>query len=267
MSSLVRVDEHLAINRAFKMREFNDLLEKAMVREGKETKKVSFAPSGLGYAGKCPRYWYYAFNGAYFEYSSDAPAVANMNAGTDSGARLAKMLDTAGILVDDEVEVNTIGHETFPPIRGYIDAIINWQGEELLVEVKTTKSTTWQYRVNGHMVPGYQLLQLLIYMYVTDHEKGMFLTENKDTHEIFVLPIKMTAERKAMVESVFKWMHKVKENADNGELPLRPFNKSSLECKGCAVRNTCWEGWTRGKVNGKDPNPGQVDLPPLEVPK
>lgn len=267
MTNLVRVDEHLAINRAFKMKEFNDLLEKSLKRDSKVTTKKSFAPSGLGYSGACPRYWYYAFNGAYFEYDSEPTAIANMNAGSDSGIRLANMLGAAGILKDAEVEVNTIGHDIFPPIRGYIDAIIDWQGEELVVEVKTTRSSTWNYRVNGQTVPDYQMIQLLIYMYVTNHEKGMFLTENKDTHEIFVLPVKMTQERKEMVESVFEWMHTVKKNADEKKLPTRPFNKSSMQCKGCAVSSTCWEGWTRGKVNGTDPNPGEVTIPLLEISK
>lgn len=267
MSELVRVDEHKAINRAFGTKELNELLTKAMGRESKETTKVSFAPSGLGYSGSCPRYWFYAFNGSMFEYSSDPLAVANMNAGTDSGARLAKMLDRAGILVADEVEVNTIGHETLPPIRGYIDAIVEWQGEEVLVEVKTTKSATWNSRVINFAVPGYQLVQLLIYMYIKNIDKGFFLTENKDTHEIFIFPVKMNDENRALVEKIFGWMKEVRQNALEGELPKRPFNKSSLQCKGCAVKNTCWEGWTRGKVNGTDPNPGIVDLPPLELPK
>lgn len=266
MSELVRTDLHIGINRAFGTDKLNEVLSKAMERESKETKKVSFAPSGLGYSGSCPRYWHYAFNGAYFEYNTSPLAMANMNAGTDSGARLANLLDSARLLVDAEVEVNTIDDETLPPIRGYIDAIINWQGEEVLVEVKTCKSSTWNMRVLNHTVPGYQLVQLLIYMYVTNHDRGFFLTENKDTHEIFIFPVKMNSENKALVERVLEWMRQVKAQADK-ELPTRPFNKSSLQCKGCAVSSTCWEGWTRGKVNGTDPNPGTVDLPVLELPK
>jgi CRISPR/Cas system-associated exonuclease Cas4 (RecB family) len=265
MSQLVRANEHIARNRAFGTQELNDVLEKAMQRESKFSTKKSFAPSGLGYSGSCPRYWYYAFNGANFEYDTAATAVANMNAGTDAGARLAKLLDDAGILVDAEQEVNTIEHETYPPIRGYIDAIVNWKGEELVVEVKTTRNGTWNTRVLSNSVPGYQLVQLLIYMYVTNHDKGFFLTENKDTHELFILPIKMTDEYCEYVESIFDWMRNVKENADNGELPTRPFTKSSVQCKGCPVRNECWDGFVRGSVNGSDPNPGTVELPVLEI--
>lgn len=260
---LVRHNEHFAMNRSFGVREFGELLTKSMERESKWTKKTSFAPSGLGYSGSCPRYWYYAFNGANFVYDTTAPAMANMNAGSDSGKRLADLLEKTGILIEAEKPAK----HSDPPIGGFIDAIVNWKNDEVVVEIKTTKAQTWNHRVTTNSVPGYQLIQLLIYMYVENKERGFFLTENKDTHELFILPVKMTEENKKFVERVFDWMRTVKDNAENGELPTRPFNKSSMQCKGCAVKDTCWQGWTRGKVNGTDPAPGTVDLPVLEIPK
>lgn len=260
---LVKVNSHLAMNRAFDTQALNDLLTQAMKRENKFTKKKSFAPSGLGYSGACPRYWYLAFQGADFVYDTTAPAMANMNAGSASGERLAKVLDQAGILIEAEA----IAQHEDPPIFGYIDGIVEWQDQQVVVEIKTCKSSTWNMRVLSNSVPGYQMIQLLIYMYVKGIDRGFFMTENKDTHELFILPVKMNDANRALVERVFDWMRTIKKNADEGELPTRPFNKSSMQCKGCAVRETCWEGWTRGKVNGTDPNPGTVDLPVLELPK
>lgn len=263
MTDLVKANEHIQINKGFGTKEFGDLLESVMGRESKETQKKSFAPASLGYNGSCPRFWYYAFNGANFEYDTEAVAIANMDAGSDSGRRLAKLLGKAGILISDEVEVR----QEDPPIFGYIDAIVDWKGEHVPVEIKTTKTETWQMRATNNTVPGYQLVQLLIYMRVMGFARGFFLTENKNTHELFILPVRMTDERKELIDNIFEWMRVVKDNADNGELPKRPFTKSSFPCKGCPVKNTCWDGVTRGKVNGKDPNPGVVDLPPLIIPK
>jgi CRISPR/Cas system-associated exonuclease Cas4 (RecB family) len=263
MQKLVQANSQFAINQGFGTEEFGELLEKALKRPSKETTKKSFAPSGLGYSGSCPRYWYYAFNGAEFVYDTDAQAMANMNAGSDAGKRLADLLDKAGILVEAE----KVAKQEDPPIFGYIDAVVRWKGEEIPVEIKTCKTETWQSRANSNSVPGYQLVQLLIYMYVTGKQRGFFLTENKNTHEIFILPIRMTDENLELVEGIFEWMRTVKKNADDGKLPKRPFTKSSVQCKGCAVRDTCWAGVTRGSVNGQDPNPGVVDLPPLEIPK
>lgn len=261
---LVKNNEHTAIARGFGVKAFGEALETAMKREGKFTTKKSFAPSSLGYSGSCPRYWYYAFNGAEFEYDTDAPAMANMNAGSAAGERLAGVIDKAGLLVAAEMEVR---HQD-PPIFGYMDVLIDWKGEHVPGEIKTTKNETWQTRANSNSVPGYQMVQLLIYMYVLGYPRGFFLTENKNTHELFILPIRMTDERKEMIEGILEWMRKVKDNADNGELPKRPFTKSSMQCKGCAVKNTCWPAdYKRGSRNGNDSNPGTVDLPALVIPK
>lgn len=257
------LNDHLALNRAFGMKELNDLLSRALSRPDEEVKKKSFAPSGLGYASSCPRKWFYAFNGTTFQYESTPSAVANMEAGTDAGARWAKVFKKAGILVDDEVLVE---YED-PPIKGYIDAIVRWKGEEIPVEIKTTKNSTWHHRLNSNSVPGYQMIQLLIYMYITNKERGFFFTENKDENRVFVLPVKMTDERRKLVEETFAWMRMVKANADKGLLPTRPFIKSSIQCKGCQVRKVCWDGFKRGAVNGSDPAPGVVDLPVLRLPK
>lgn len=258
-------NEHFGLAKKFGVKELESVLEKAMERENKWTQKQSFAPSGLGYNGSCPRYWYYAFNGENFTYDTHPLAMANMNAGSDSGERLANLMDKAGILIAAEQEVNTIGSEEFPPIRGYIDAIVNWKGDEVVVEVKTCKSSTWNQRVASNTVPTYQLAQLLVYMYITKHDKGFFMTENKDTHELFILPVKMTANYRKLVEDIFDWMRTVYDNSINGELPTRPFNKSSMQCKGCPVRETCWDGWVRGSVNGNDDHPGTITLPVLEI--
>lgn len=258
MNQLIRANEHIKLNRAFGTQELNDVLEKALKREPEFKTKKSFAPSGLGYQGSCPRYWYYAFNGALFDYSNDALSVQNMDNGSAAGERIAKMFDKSGILVTAELPVR----HNDPPIFGFIDAIVNWKNEEVVVEVKTCKSSTWNSRVLKNEVPSYQMAQLLLYMYLTDHKKGFFFTENKDTHEVFVLPVKMNDDNRAMVEGWLEWMRTVYANK---ELPKRPFTKSSYQCKGCPVRDTCWEGWERGSVNGKDDNPGTIELEVLNL--
>jgi CRISPR/Cas system-associated exonuclease Cas4 (RecB family) len=267
IKKLVVNNDFLGVSKSFDTKAFGELLEEAYVTLGnrdKFTTKKSFAPSSVGYGkGNCPRYWYYAFNGADFKEDNDALSKANMMYGTEAGKRLAALLDEAGILIEAEVEVK---HED-PPIGGFMDALVKWQGEEIICEVKTTKQDQFNHRAASMKVPTYQLIQLLTYMKIFEKDKGFFLTENKNTGELLVVPIKMTEERKVFIEKVFQWMREVYDNAINGELPKRPFTQSSFECKSCPVKETCWEGYKRGSVNGTDPNPGTVDLPPLEVPK
>jgi CRISPR/Cas system-associated exonuclease Cas4 (RecB family) len=263
MADLVHNNEQHALMKGFGVKEFGELLEKAMQREPEFKTKTSFAPSSLGYTGSCPRYWYYAFNGAEFDYENDGPSIANMDQGSAAGERIAKLLGKAGLLVNAEVPVRL----TDPPVFGFIDAMVRWKGEVIPCEVKTTKAETWQYRATNNQVPGYQMLQLLIYMYATNTIRGFFITENKNTNQLWILPVIMTDERREFVEKVFEWMRTVQKNALEGELPTRPFTKASMQCKGCPVKKICWDGYKRGSKNGTDPNPGVVELPALEVPK
>lgn len=269
-TDLVKNAAGSALSVAFDTEEMAQVLEAASRKGGRQsgiTKKKSFAPSGLGYgSGKCPRYWYHAFHGAWFDYdNTTARERANMDAGTAAGDRIAKLFKSAGLLNSAEFEVKYDD----PPIFGYGDLAVTWQGEPMVGEVKTTKDESFQIRSAAMKPPGYQLIQLLIYMYVLQKEKGFFVTENKNSHELLILPVKMTDKNKKLVEDTLAWMRMVKKNSDEDKLPTRPFVKTSKECKGCPVRQTCWWSYDKGtqKRPAKDLRPGVIDLPILEVPK
>lgn len=268
MSDLISNNNFHALSKAFETEKLGELLEAASAKGGRNnkfTKKKSFAPSSFySYGnGVCPRYWHYAFNGAEFEYENTARQRANMDAGTAAGDRIAKLFERAGILVSAEAEVI---HED-PPIHGFMDLAVNWQGQEMIGEVKTTTEESFRKRAAAMSAPGYQLIQLLIYMKVFNKDKGFFVVENKNTHELLIIPVKMTAEHQELIDSVFKWMRAVHKNAMEGELPTRPFTKSSFNCKSCPVQKTCWPEGSYRRGGPNDPQPGTVDLPPLEVPK
>lgn len=269
MGDLIKNNNFHGISKAFDTEAMERALEEASARLGRPdgfTQKKSFAPSGVGYgSGTCPRYWYLAFHGANFKYDNTARQRANMDAGTAAGERIASMFKEAGIL--NSAEGKVIHND--PPIFGYLDLDVNWQGEDMIGEVKTTRDESFQMRASTMKPPGYQLIQLLIYMHVLKREKGFFCIENKNTHEILIIPIKMTPERQALVDYVLEWMRTVKRSSDNDELPKRPFTPKSMQCKSCPVWDDCWGGYIKetAKREGADPNPGVVDLPPLEVPK
>jgi CRISPR/Cas system-associated exonuclease Cas4 (RecB family) len=267
MGDLIKNNNHSALSKAFDTDAMEALLEEASAKMGRPngfTKKKSFAPSGVGYgSGTCPRYWYYAFHGANFVYDNTARQRANMDAGTAAGDRIAKLFAAAGILNASEFK---IVHED-PPIFGYGDLAVTWQGEQMVGEVKTTRTESFATRAAAMQAPGYQMIQLLIYMKVLGKDKGFFVIEDKNDHSLLVIPVKMTPERSALVEEVFKWMRTVKKASDEDKLPKRPFTPKSKECKSCPVWGVCWEGYKRGSVNGTDPAPGVIDLPPLKVPK
>lgn len=269
MGDLIKNNGFSPLLKKFEVEKMEAALEAASARLGRKngfTKKKSFAPSGVGYgSGRCPRYWYFAFHGANFVYNNTARQRANMDSGTAAGDRIAKVFQEAGILNSAEFKVV---HED-PPIFGYGDLAVTWQGEEMVGEVKTTRDESFQTRAATMKPPGYQLIQLLIYMHVLKKEKGFFVIENKNTHELVILPVKMTERNQEIVDGVLEWMRTVKAASDADTMPTRPFTPKSLECKSCPVWDDCWGGYVKktAKAEGADPNPGVVDLPPLVVPR
>lgn len=211
----------------------------------RERRKTSFAPSSIGFGhGKCPRYWYIAFDGATFVETNEPASWANMKSGIASHERLGELLQRSNLsLKGIEVEFT---HDD-PPIRGYIDVIIDRAGEEVIGEIKTTRTEAFRARQSKMQAPDYHLIQVLIYMYLRGAESGFFIYENKNDHQLLIMPVYMTDEHREYVERVLGWMRMVRHNWEERILPEIPFRKNAKECKGCPVRDTCFDESKYGK--------------------
>lgn len=224
-------------------------------RVGHTRAKKSFAPSNVGYgAGTCPRRWFYDFTGGFTRIDeTDAMSMANMAYGTEAHARLQKLFGKTDVLVDSEREV--VSEE--PPIFGFADLVIDWQGEETVGEIKTTTEASFISKKNKNAPAGYHLLQVLIYMKVLGLNKGFLLYENKNSQELLLLPVTWNVANKKLIDDTFEWMNMVRANWRAGKLPKRPFkSEKSVVCKTCPYLQFCW----------KDEE-GVVMLPTLVVPK
>lgn len=224
-------------------------------REPSDRAKKSFAPSGVGYgAGTCPRRWYYDFTGGVVRVDEpDSTSIANMDYGTEAHARLQKVFEKTGILVEAERKV--VSED--PPIFGYADLIINWQGEEAVGEIKTTSQESFVSKKAKNQPAGYHLLQVLLYMKVLDLNKGFLIYENKNTQALLILPVTWNVANTKLVDDTFEWMRNTYANWQEGNLPTRPFkSEKSVVCKTCPFLKHCWED-----------EEGVVDLPILEIPK
>ncbi len=215
--------------------------------------KTSFSPSSLGYgSGNCPRYWYLAFSGVMFIDNNNSQAIANMSQGTQAHERIQSIIKKMGVLKHEEYEIIN----EYPPVRGFIDVILDWNNEEVIGEIKTAKQESWDtYQSRMSPAPNH-LLQLLSYMKLKNVREGFFLYENKNTQEVLVIPITMNEKNTKIVEDLFTWMCEVYDNFKNGGLPMRPFVKSSSACKNCKIKKECWSGET-----------GTVQIEAFEPPK
>jgi CRISPR/Cas system-associated exonuclease Cas4 (RecB family) len=241
----------------FDANELASLLEESYMkqrRQDKHTQKKTFSPSTIGYGhGTCPRYWFLAFTGAPFVETVDALGIANMANGTQAHERIEKLFDDSGIRLGNEIEITMVD----PPIRGFADVEVDWKGEPVIGEIKTTRQEAFLVREASGKPSANHLFQILIYMRARDRKYGFLLYENKNSQEFLVIPIEMTERNAKILDNALDWMRTVYKSYQDETAPVRPWKKPVKICQGCPVKDWCWS----------DESPeGVADIPKMEVP-
>ena len=220
-------------------------------RGPKHTQKKTFAPSTIAFGhGECPRYWYLAFEGTTFEDNADAYGGANMTAGTKSHERIQQAMADADILIDSEFKVTW----NDPPIFGFGDVILDWGGEELLGEIKTMPMEGFEYRKAAGKPKLGHLIQLLIYMRILNKTRAVLIYENKNNHDLLILPVEINDYYVRWVNQTFEWMRTVRKAWEEKKLPEKNYRSNSRICKTCPLRATCdVAGKGEIKINSLEP--------------
>ena len=206
-------------------------------RVPRHTQKKTFAPSTIAFGhGECPRYWYLAFDGGTFEDNADAYAGANMNAGTKAHERIQEAMgNVPDFLVDSEFKI--ISED--PPIFGFGDVILNWEGKELLGEIKTMPMEAFEYRKAAGKPAKYHLVQLLIYMKILNKKEAVLIYENKNNHELLIIPVELNDYYVGWVNQTFDWLRSVRKAWVDRTMPEKNYRSNSKICKTCPLRATC----------------------------
>lgn len=226
----------------FNPRLFEKEYEKAILStrstEPEWKQKKSFSPSTLVYGkGTCPRYWHIAFTGALFTETYDSQGISNMDYGIESHVRIQTVMKNMGVLKQDEFKVVNEN----PPVFGYGDVLIDWEGEDVVGEIKTVGEASFIWRQTTGKPAIYHLVQLLIYMKILGLREGFIFYENRLDKKVVVVPVSNTEANKEIVREVFGWMQAVYDNWNSGgEIPTRPFRKNNKICQECPVFETCW---------------------------
>jgi CRISPR/Cas system-associated exonuclease Cas4 (RecB family) len=221
--------------------EMNELIETInsgyIAKRGpKHQQKKSFAPSTIAYGhGECPRYWYLAFEGGTFEDHADPFAGANMTNGTKSHERIQEAMKDAGIVVDSEFKITY----NDPPIFGFGDVLVDWKGEELLVEIKTAMQEGFEYRKRTGKIKTGHLIQLLIYMKILKKARAVVIYENKNNHELLAIPVNVNDYYIKWVDQAFEWMRTVRKAWEDKTLPKKNYRSNSKICKTCPLAKVC----------------------------
>ncbi len=239
---------------------------KKQAREDKFTTKKTFAPSSIGgYQGICARYWYQAFNGADFIDKSDSRGIASMANGTAAHERIEQVLEDAEVLVAKEIEMQMAD----PPIRGYMDVIVEIDGEKVVGEIKTTLAEGMAWRVNTMKPSAQHMYQILVYMKSQGMKKGFMLYENKNDQTVLIIPVYLTAANKKFLEDGLNWLRTVYANWEAGEgtnshIPQRMPTRKNKTCKSCPLFELCWP---EDEEALKNVPKSDVIIPPMDVGK
>jgi len=220
-------------------------------RGPRHQQKKTFAPSTIAFGhGECPRYWYLAFEGGTFEDTADAFAGANMTNGTKSHERIQQAMEDSGILIDKEFKI--INED--PPIFGYGDVILDWEGEELLGEIKTAMAEGFEYRKKSRKAKTGHLVQILIYMKILKKSKGVLIYENKNNHDLLLIPVTINDYYVKWVNETFEWMRTVRKAWESKTLPKKNYRSNSKICKTCPLAKVCASaGEGDIKINSMEP--------------
>jgi CRISPR/Cas system-associated exonuclease Cas4 (RecB family) len=213
--------------------------------------KETFSPSTIGYmSGRCPRRWVMLFRGADVEEIHSSQSVDNMSAGTSAHERIQANFKNSGLNIEVEHEL----WSEDPPVHGFVDIIIrDYNGYDIIIEIKTTRTEAFTSRKAKNAGPEYQTMQLLLYMYLMEIDHGLLLYEDKNDHDKLLIPVEMTPENRQRIEGVVEWMRTVKATYEADQLPERPYRINSKECKSCPLQKYCFE----------QPQ-GDIKLEPLE---
>lgn len=225
------------------------------------TQKVTFSPSTIAYGhGNCARFWFIAFEGTdSWQDDIDSMGTANMDLGSMVHDQIQQSLEAQGLLVEAEVEIKLED----PPVRGYLDAVINWEGEEVVGEIKTTRQESFAHKEMSGKPSVNHLIQLLIYMRATGRQRGFLLYVNKNDSTFLVIPVEMDETNTQILDNVLDWLKTTRAAWESKTLPLIPFTRarntgepSNKICRSCPVQKKCFE----------NPTEGEVSIPLMEVP-
>lgn len=238
LSSIIKEAE-IARNKSLPSRKIIEAIYTGYLDEKDNSfrKKKSFAPSGLFYgSGACAKRWFLSFRGGMYDSKVAPLQAANMKNGIMSHTRIQEAMVKSGIA--KEIERKVVLED--PPIFGYADAILDYDGD-IVGEIKTTSHKNFEYRVSTNKIADYHLGQMLVYMYVLGIDKGIVIYESKDTQQLHGITFEMTPEYKKEIEGVLEWCRKVWKMSQEDIMPRRSFRPNSKVCKNCPVEARCDE--------------------------
>ena len=161
------------------------------------------------------------------------------------GARLRRIFDNGHSLEDRinkyiepyivEREKRIISEPV--PISGFIDFIVEYEGQKYILEIKSINDRGYEARKQMRRPKDEHLRQIQLYMHVTGIHQGIVWYENKNDQEWLPLYVTYDAE---YVNGIMERYGRIYDIHLKGEIPKRPHRQTTKVCQGCDARERCW---------------------------
>lgn len=195
-----------------------------------EKQSGTFAPSGTN---QCPRFMVYRFTGYNHHEEFRGQTIRIFDNGNDLEDRAIEYFKDMGVYLDSNIEVSL----DKPPIRGFIDILIAWNGPKI-IECKSINDGGFAKVKAMHKPKDEHYRQIQSYFACTDYVDGFVLYINKNTQEYLPLYVKKDEEFLAKMFEKYGIIYNVHLE---GNLPARPYKQTSTNCKRCPAYKHCWE--------------------------
>jgi CRISPR/Cas system-associated exonuclease Cas4 (RecB family) len=153
--------------------------------------------------------------------------------------RYESMFEEMGILVQSEMKIekeNISGHtDAWIKIRSFT----NPEGEDILVELKSASSRSFDWMKENNTPKKEHKAQLMFYMHLTGIKKGIIFVENKDNQDVWEHELDYDEE---FANKLFEKANYIIEKSIKRVLPEIPdkyHTPSSYQCKYCSFNFYC----------------------------
>jgi hypothetical protein len=78
-------------------------------------------------------------------------------------------------------------------------------------------------------------------MKILKKAKAVLIYENKNNHELLILPVEVNDYYRRWVDQTFEWMRSVRKAWVDRTLPEKNYRSNSKICKSCPIKKACAE--------------------------
>jgi len=178
-------------------------------------------------AGKCARAIYYSWKKLPRK-AKDARVLRLMDHGDYTHMRIMSVLFSLGLVKATEI---TIPAQEI--IHGRADAIVNIEGQPVVVEIKSINSYGFKCLDNPKKE---HICQLQLYLHYFKIKEGILIYENKDNQDL--REFKLEYDEK-LAKQLIEDFHILKHLIDNNILPPVPPEIQEWECQYCDYAEEC----------------------------